>query len=482
MTVEETFREGFALQSRGDLAPALACYERVIAAHPGHFDALHLAAVLCSQIGQKGRGLELFDQALAIVPDSAACHGNKGVALQELGRRTEALESFERALALAPTHADAHYNRGNTLHFMRQFEQAIASHDRAVALQPGYTSAWANRGVSLQALGRCDEALASYARAIAIDADHLDAHWNRALCQLLSGDLVNGWRNYEWRWKVEKVGFLHRRNFAQPLWLGQTPLSGKTLLVHAEQGLGDTLQFCRHLRQVVRLGARVVFEVPRALWGVLAPLSSFVHPVLRGCELPAFDLHCPLLSLPHALGIDLSSIPLPDSAIKADPGRVQFWRDRLGKPVRPRIGLAWGGSQAGEVDDTRSVALAELVQHLPRGFDYVSLQKEITPADRDAFNAHGGIRHPGADFVDAAALCEVLDLVVSVDTSIAHLAGTLGRPVWVLLPRVPDWRWMLDRPDSPWYPTARLWRQARQDDWAEVLERVAAALRLQFSV
>ncbi len=476
------FKEGFALHSRGELAPALARYEAVIAAHPGHFDALHLAAVLCSQLGQKPRGIELFDRALAISPDSAACHGNKGVALQELGRRAEALASFERALALDPSHADAHYNRGNTLHFMRRYEEAIASHDRAVALKPGYAQAWANRGVSLQALGRCEAALASYARAIEIDPDQLDAHWNRAVCQLLSGDLVNGWRNYEWRWKVQKAGFLHRRHFAQPLWLGRTPLAGKTLLVHAEQGLGDTLQFCRHLRQATRLGARVVFEVPRALWGVLAPLSSFVHLVLRGCDLPAFDLHCPLLSLPHALGITLESIPPPDPAIKADPSRVALWRDRLGKPVRPRIGLAWGGSQAGETDDIRSIALAELVRHLPRGLDYVSLQKELAPGDRAAFNAHGGIRHPGADFVDTAALCEVLDLVVSVDTSIAHLAGTLGRPVWVLLPRVPDWRWMLDRPDSPWYPTARLWRQARQDDWAEVLERVAAALRSQFAV
>ena len=264
----------------------------------------------------------------------------------------------------------------------------------------------------------------------------------------------------------------------QPLWLGQHSVQGKTILLHAEQGLGDTLQFCRYVSQVKALGARVVLEVQPALVGLLRGLEGADVCVAAGQPLPAFELHCPLLSLPLAFGTELHTIPSPSSYLWADAARTQAWGLSVGSKQMPRVGLAWSGNPRHLNDHQRSLSLSDLVSCLPQGLEYVSLQKELRPGDAPLLLARG-VRHFGelmGDFSDTAALCESVDLVLSVDTSVAHLAGALSKPCWVMLPQVPDWRWLLERDDSPWYGSVRLYRQGNDASWAPVLERVAADL------
>ena len=299
-------------------------------------------------------------------------------------------------------------------------------------------------------------------------------HWNKALALLLAGDYAPGWALYEYRWKNDETKH-HRRDFAHPLWLGDTPLAGKTILLHAEQGLGDTIQFCRYAKHVAELGARVILQVQPSLLPLLGSVEGVAQLVGEGKALPEFDLHCPLLSLPHALRASVDCIPSHVSYLTADAVRVGQWQQRLGPRQRPRVGLAWSGAAGHDNDRNRSIALAELLRHLPAGVDYISLQKDLRPADA-AVIAGSALRHFGddlRDFADTAALCELMDVVISVDTSVAHLAGALGRPTWVLLPHAPDWRWLLGTDRSPWYPTARLYRQGADGAWAGVLDRLA---------
>ena len=274
-------------------------------------------------------------------------------------------------------------------------------------------------------------------------------------------------------------------DFSQPLWLGQAEfggiegLAGKTILVHSEQGLGDTIQFSRYLPLLAEHGARVVFELPAALFGALRGVTGVSDFVVKGQTLPAADFHCPLLSLPLAFKTTLESIPSPGPYLKADALKVKQWSERLGLKSRPRIGLVWSGNAQHKNDHNRSISLELLLSQLPDRFDWVSLQREVRDADRQALELHPSIRHFGtelADFTDTAALCELMDLVISVDTSVAHLSGALGRPTWVLLPNVPDWRWLLDRDDSPWYACIKLYRQREPSEWSPVIARVALAL------
>jgi len=260
------------------------------------------------------------------------------------------------------------------------------------------------------------------------------------------------------------------------LWLGEESLQGKTILLQSEQGLGDALLFCRYARLASDLGARVILEVPGPLLELLADLAGVAQLVARGSALPAADFYCPLMSLPLAFKTDLNTIPFANGYIRSRPGKVAEWRKKLGDPGKLRVGLSWSGSVAYSSDAKRSVALSDIVRHLPGQYQYFSLQKDIKDGDREVFDSHANMVHFGAGFADTAALCELMDVVISVDTSIAHLAGAMGRPVWILLPFVPDWRWLLDREDSVWYSSARLFRQDRAGDWAGVIDRIRAEL------
>jgi tetratricopeptide (TPR) repeat protein len=477
---------GSALRELGQLNAALASCDQAIAlkgelaeAHCNRGNALR-------DLRQLEAALASYDQAIALKADFVEAYSNRGDVLRNLRQLEAALASCDRAIALDPDYAAAYCNRGNVLVEFKQLEAALISFDRAIAIRPNYGEAYSNRGSVLRDLQQLDAALASCDQAIALKADYAEAYFSRSLTLLLSGDLVNGWLEYEWRWKSEgaapfKSGSLSktRRSFAQPLWLGEESLTGKTILLYSEQGLGDTLQFCRYASWVARLGARVILEVQRPLVGLLAGLEGVSQWVARGDALPEFDYQCPLLSLPLAFKTSLDSIPSSSRYLSSEAGKVAQWRARLGEHSRPRVGLVWSGRPAHLNDHNRSIALAELIPHLPAEFQYVSLQKDVRETDQPTLRSHPAIldfRQELKDFSDTAALCDCMDVVISVDTSVAHLSGALGKRTWILLPFTPDWRWLLDRTDSPWYPTVKLYRQEVIGDWNRTLAQVGADL------
>jgi predicted O-linked N-acetylglucosamine transferase (SPINDLY family) len=409
--------------------------------------------------------------------DSAERHSNRGFALAELKRWDEALASFDRAIALKTGSAEVYSNRGVVLKELQRPDEALASFDKAIALRADYAKAHCNRGVVLKELKRLDEALASFNHAVALKTDFAQARFNRSLSLLLQGDFDSGWIDYESRWESELVAA--RRAFRQPLWLGRESVAGKTLLLYGEQGLGDTLQFCRYAQPAADLGAKVILEVQQPLKDLLADLQGVSRVIGQGEMLPEFDYQCPLLSLPLAFGTRLETIPAATRYLAGVPAKLARWQARLGEKSAARIGLVWSGGTAHKYDHNRSIALEQMLRHLPSGLQYMSLQKEVRESDRQSLQSDSRILHWGDelhDFADTAALCECMDVVISVDTSVAHLSAALGKETWILLPWVPDWRWLLDREDSPWYPSARLYRQPTSGDWASVLGRVAADL------
>jgi Tetratricopeptide repeat/Glycosyltransferase family 9 (heptosyltransferase) len=346
-----------------------------------------------------------------------------------------------------------------------------------LAVKVDYAEAFNNRGVALQEQKRLDEALTSYDQAIVLKPDYADAHWNFSLLRLLTGDFERGWAESEWRWKNASLD-LSERTFSQPLWIGAEAIDGKTLLLHHEQGLGDAIQFCRYVPLVAARGARVVLEVDRPLRQLMSGLAGVSHCLCKGEALPNFDMHCPLLSLPLAFGTLLETIPSTTPYLSV-PAPVQDWEAKLGPKDRLRVGLVWSGNPRHRDDIKRSIELNALSSLFDVAATFVSLQKELRAGDAALLRERSDIISLGQsfeNFADTAALISCLDLVISVDTSVAHLAGALGRPVWILLPFVPDWRWLLDRDDSPWYPTARLFRQTNTRDWHSVVDHVRTAL------
>jgi len=478
---------GNALLALRRFDQALASYDRALALRPDYADALCNCGAALHELKRYHEALAACDRVIALQPDYAEAHSNRGNTLRELRRYDEALEACDRALALMPDFAEAHCNRGNALHALQRFDEALTSFDRALALRPAYAEALSNRGVTLQDLMRCEEALASVSRALALRPDFAGAHFNEALCRLLIGDFERGWQKHEWRWQTDQLAN-ERRNFRQPLWLGSGELAGRTLLLHAEQGFGDTLQFCRYVPVVAARGARVILEVQGPLRELMRTLAGPAQVITRGEPLPAFDLHCPLLSLPLALGTRLDTIPARTPYLAASENKVRAWRDRLAGREKPKIGLVWAGNPAKElpnsnrIDALRSLELAQLAPLLEvSDCEFYSLQKgaaAIAQLRDTTWREHVvDWTDDLHDFSDTAALIENLDLVIAVDTAVAHLAGALNKPIWLLNRYNTCWRWLLDREDSPWYPTVRLFRQDAGRQWDGVVTRVCAALR-----
>ncbi len=500
---------------------ALASYDRALALRPDFADAYSNRGDVLYTLKRFEQALASCDRALALRPDFADAHCNRANALRKLKRLDEALAGYDRALSLKPNYPEAHSNRGVALHDLHRFEEAVASYDSAIALRPDFAEALSNRGNALQELrrfdaaiedykraivsnqnfaeaysncgnalrelGRFEEALASFDRAIALQPGLAEAHFNAALCLLLTGDFDHGWKQYEWRWDTEQLGAA-KRNFAQPQWTGSGEIAGRTILLHAEQGLGDALQFSRYVPRVAACGARVVFEVQKPLVTLMHTLADDVEVIARGDPLPAFDLQCPLLSLPLAFNTDLSSIPGQTPYLSADGAKREVWRARLDPHDKLRVGLVWAGDprkqlpNAHLIDRQRSVAFDMLAPLFDKtNCAFVSLQKG---ADAVAQLRNSPLRHRVIDwsddfhdFSDTAALIDNLDLVIAVDTSVAHLAGALGKPVWLLNRYNTCWRWLLDRDDSPWYPGLRQFRQDVTRTWDPVIGRLAAELR-----
>ncbi len=468
---------GFVLHTLKRDQEALESFDKALALQPGDAEAMHQRGHALLSLGRPQEALAAFERVLALVPHHPDARLNRAIALAALARHQEALVDFDAAVAVSPANPMAHYNRGIALSDLQRPEEAVVAYDRALSIAPDHVKAWNNRGLALAALNRHREALVSYRKAVEIRDDYADAHFHQSLTLLTVGDFRRGFEEYEWRWR--RAG-MRPRGLGRPLWLGDYPLQRKTILLHAEQGLGDTIQFARYIPSLARMGAKVILEVQPQLEALLAAVEGVARIVARGDELPAFDVHCPLGSLPLAFKTEPATIPAEIPYLQADAARIAKWRARLEALDRPRIAIAWSGNPGHRNDRNRSIALSRLAALWPTGCArFVSIQRELRDEDAERLAREPGIAHIGAeleDFADTAAVVALVDLVVTVDTSVAHLAGAMGRPVFILLPFAPDWRWLVAGETSRWYPSARLFRQPSIGDWDSVIERLRGEL------
>jgi tetratricopeptide (TPR) repeat protein len=460
-------------------AEALDCLDRALALRPDDVNALESRGNALLALGRQQDALACFNEVLARNPRHGDALLNRGSALASLGRTEQALADFEAALALMPGHPGALYNRGNALLDAGRYAEAAASFDRALAIVPAHTAALNNRGRALQALNRHADAIGSFDKAIALQKDYADAHFNRALSLLTLGDLPHGFAQYEWRW--QRTGMRDgRRGYGKPLWLGEYPLGRKTILLHAEQGLGDTIQFARYVPLLARSGTTTVLEVQPELKTLLSGLGGVASCHARGEQLPAYDVHCPLGSLPLALKTETATVPAGIPYLRADEALAAKWRARIEALPGKRVALAWAGNVGHANDRNRSIELALLEPLFAlEGISFLSIQRELRGNDAEVLARHANVTHLGgdlSDMADTAATAALADLTISVDTSVVHLAGALGRPVWVMLPFAPDWRWTLTGDSSPWYPQARLFRQPAPGDWPSLLATLRGEL------
>jgi tetratricopeptide (TPR) repeat protein len=457
---------------------AMAAIDKALKFAPGHLDALNNRGNILLDLKRPADAIAAFDAVLAKEPRHLQALVNRGNARTELGAAEQALKDYDAALAMAPFHPLALYNRGNALRALGRMQEALQAYEQALASAPNHPGAWLNRGIALAAFNRHAEALSSYSRLLALQPDNAEAHFNNAMSLLTLGDYPRGFAEYEWRWK--RAGMVTRREFRRPPWRGDTPLAGKTILLHAEQGLGDTVMFARYAPLVARAGAKVILEVQPELEDCLAGLEGVAAIVVRGKALPSFDLHCPLASLPLAFKTELAKVPTDIPYLHAPEAGIAKWRPRLERSSSPRIALAWSGRALHVNDRNRSLPLAQLEPLLSlQGLSFVGVQRELRPGEAEMLAREPRITHLGGElesFADTGAVLALCDLLVCVDTSVAHVAGALGRSAIVLLPFQPDWRWTLDRDTSPWYPAVRLFRQPAIGDWASVIARVKAEL------
>ncbi|HEY3796452.1 MAG TPA: tetratricopeptide repeat protein [Bradyrhizobium sp.] len=475
------YNRGNALQSLGRIAEAFHSFDRAIEFSPDLGVAHHNRACALAALERCEEALVSFDRALALdlgPADRVSALSNRGKTLVKLRRLEEALSNYDQALALAPDHVDSLVRRGTALIRLGQCDQALVAFAAALRINPDCLDAYVNRGNAYAVLNQFDAALAEFAFVTARQPDHADANFNEALVRLCLGDFDHGWRKYEYRWHCSQFAAL-RPNMARPLWLGDADPRGKTILLHAEQGMGDVIQFVRYAPLLAARGVKVIVGVHRPLAALIADVPGVAQVVAEGQPLPNFDLYCPMMSLPLAFATDLATIPASVPYIRAQQARIDRWRERLPQPGRLRIGICWAGTRGHPNDRNRSIPLDRLAKMLSiPGVDFVSLQKEGGELDRAILREHQVLQlgHEFEDFADTAAVIAMLDLVISVDTSVAHLAGAMAKAVALLVPFSPDFRWMLDRTDSPWYPTMRLYRQSAIGDWEGPVNRLCAEL------
>jgi len=460
----------------------LAC-RHALQLNPDDADAAERCGTLLLDLGRMEEALACLDLCDDLHPNRASVLEKRGHVLHRLGRLAEAVADHRRAHALNPDNPNACNNIGASLQALRRDDEALVWFDLAVTLKPDFVMARLNKALSLTQLGCFDEALVLLDETKAIDPDNAEIEWNLSLLQLMTGNFEAGWAGREARWKGRMRSASYPA-FSQPMWRGDVDLAGKTILVAEDEGLGDTIQFARYVPLLAERGARVILVVRDTLHPLLSELSGVAEcvPASAG-PLRDFDLHCPICSLPAAFATRLDTIPSAIPYLPAlAPSRMQEWKDRLARRTsangKPRVGLVWSGNPQHGNDHNRSIPLRKFSRLLNAGADIVSLQREPRPGDGTPLDQSGIVDLTShlTDFADTAALVSCLDLVITVDTSVAHLAAALGRPTWVLLPYVPDYRWLLDRDDSPWYPTMRLFRQDERRDWDLVLDRVRDAL------
>jgi tetratricopeptide (TPR) repeat protein len=483
---------GTAMHVLGRTTEALACFANALTIEPDRFEAVEGQAKALIQLERWESAIPVLERVNLLSPNSLGATNDLGVAYLKCGEYEKAATWFQKSLELDGSFRDALFNLGITYYLQCRFEESLSLIDQSIS-QRGDAAAFDQRALILQASGNLPAALADYEQALAISPEEEQIRFHHAMALLQCGDYRNGWEVSEWRWRTKQLR-ARRRDFLQPLWLGQEPLPGQTILLHAEQGLGDTLQFCRFIPLVANLGAEVVFEVHESLYRLMQDSFPEVRVVLAGKPLPDFDFHCPLMSLPLAFATELETIPRQVPYLLANPMRVKQWADQIGPRRRRRIGLVWSSGvrphldpQLQRTNERRDIPLSYLAPLRAEAADFYSLQKGEPAATEFRRQVAAGWDGPPindlterlSDFAETAALIANLDLVIAVDTSTAHLAGAMGKPVSILLRFDACWRWLLNRPDSPWYPSATLYRQPKPGAWEAVINQVRSDLREQ---
>jgi len=478
-------QQGLALHNLGQFDKALFFYKAILKLNPRHFDALQLSGTIAAQTMQWKKALKLFNDALKINNKNAYVYNNLGTVNIALKYWNEALANFNQAIELKHDYAEAYSNRGRVLQELDHLEEALVNYDKAIELKIDYQKAYYNRGLVLHELKRLEDAIHSYDKAIELSPNFAEAHNNKAISLLLRGDFVEGFKEYEWRWFAEESSnSAGKRIFTQPLWLGKETIANKTILLYSEQGLGDTLQFCRYAKFVNTLGAKVILEVQKPLFKLLQNLNGVSQIVVRGSALPPFDCQCPLMSLPLAFKTTIENIPNEVPYIDVIVEKENKWQRHIDDAFF-NVAICWQGNPVGKADAGRSFPVS-LFKNLANinGVKLISLQKNEGTEQLDNLQLDMKVERLSKDFddgdrafLDSVTVMKAVDLVITSDTALTHLAGALGIKTWLPLKYVPDWRWMLDTRDSPWYPNHRLFRQKIKDDWSDVFEEIELELR-----
>lgn len=518
-TAQEFFEKGLTAHQKNDRDAALKFYDQALELNSNHFDSNHMKGVLFMELNKSDLGIPFIKKALDIRDNVAAVHNNYGNCLSQYNKDYKtAIQHFTRAIELDPNYAAPYNNRGNTYGELNQDDLAAEDYKKALELEPNFAEAYNNLGTVYGRMYRYKEAFELYEKAVLLQPIYPVAYnnmgheygllkvydkslyfyqkaldqnppeyivaqirFNRSMYYLLLADFETGWEEYEFRWQYNLKSMW--RNYEKPVWNGE-PLEGKTILIWWEQGFGDCINFSRYCTLLARRGAKVFFEVRPQMYELMKEIEG-VTLLKSGVDaIPEFDYHCPLMSLPKKFKTNLSNIP-EWTYIKARPSKIEEWKARLGPKTKMRVGLVWSGSKENVNDDKRSIPLSKILSVLPKEVEYISLQKEVREKDLESVKS---IQHfELEDFIDTAALIHLCDLVISVDTSTAHLAGAMGKPVWVFLPFRPDWRWLLDRTDTPWYKSMKLYRQNdpdinnletfRANDWDPVLNKIGLDLK-----
>lgn len=470
---------GVALMQRGDLAEAAASLRQAVTLRPDYAEAQQNLGTALQGLGNLNEAVDSFFQAVRARPDYLEAHQSLASIFFTQGRLDEAGRHYRRVVELKPDDWAAHFQLGSVLKDQGDLAGAVQCWQRTVQLRPDYAEARSNLAAALQELGRVDEAVAGFRETLQLQPDLPDVHHNLAMALLLSGDFEQGWREYEWR---ERASGVRPISFPQPRWHGE-PLAGRQILLHTEQGLGDTFQFVRYAQLVKDRGGKVLLLAPEKLAPILRSCPGVDAWYGKGDTLPDFDVYSPLQSLPYLCGTRLASIPAQVPYLFADKALVAEWRGKLADLDGYKVGIHWQGNPNYKADRQRSIPLAQFapLASVP-GVRLISLQRgfgteQLSAASFPVHDLGDAVDRASGPFMDTAAILRNLDLVITSDTSLPHLAGALGVPVWVALPFVPDWRWLLGRSDSPWYPTMRLFRQQRPGDWTTVFRAVRTALQ-----
>lgn len=427
-----------------------------------------------------------FTQALKIQPQYIDALNNLGMSLAAQNKHADAAEVYKRVIHQQPEYIVAYNNLGNSLQRLNLMKEAVESYKKAIQLNPKYAGAYNNLGHALKELGDIELAKAHYKRAMLLEPLKTDGYFYHGLCDLLTGHYDEGWLSYEFRWHIDSISEMAgKRKFTTPLWLGEESLTGKTILIYGEQGLGDILQFCRYAKLVANLGATVIVQAPSSLLPILRSVEGVHQAIGKTDPIPKIDYQCPVLSLPLAFQTTLDTIPAPAHYITAQPSKIEEWKDRLNGNGKKLVGVVWSGNSSFTGDFKRSLTLEQFILALPidPSVQYVCLQQELREADKKTIARYPHLAFFGnqiKDFSDTAALVSLMDVVISSCTSVAHLSGAMGQKTWVLLSYVPDWRWLLHRSDSPWYPSATLYRQEKLGEWRDPLNKINSDLKALF--